>query len=69
MERKIYTMSRLAAKATRDLRAAVERAISKAQAAGDLPEAQAPAFTLEVPADRAHGDWACNAAMAGGAGF
>lgn len=69
MERKIYTMSKLAAKATRDLRAAVERAISKAQAAGDLPEAQAPAFTLEVPADRAHGDWACNAAMAGARAF
>ncbi len=62
-------MSKLAAKATQELREAVEQAIAKAQAQGELPEAQAPAFTLEVPADRAHGDWACNAAMAGARAF
>ena len=36
---------------------------------GSLPQADLPAFTLEVPADRSHGDWACNAAMAGARAF
>jgi len=62
-------MSKLAAKATQALREAVEQAVLKAQAAGELPEAPVPAFALEVPADRAHGDWACNAAMAGARAF
>ncbi len=62
-------MSMLTAKATAALRGAVEEAIKKAQAAGELPQAPAPDFTLEVPGDRAHGDWACNAAMAGTRAF
>ena len=36
---------------------------------GSLPQADLSAFTLEVPADRSHGDWACNAAMAGARAF
>ena len=62
-------MSMLVAKATCELRAAVGQAIEKAQAAGELPQAQAPEIALEVPGDRAHGDWACNAAMAGARAF
>ncbi len=62
-------MSMLVSKATGQLRDAVQRAIAQAQEKGQLPQADLPAFTLEVPADRAHGDWACNAAMAGARAF
>ncbi len=37
--------------------------------AGELPQAQPPEIVLEVPGDRAHGDWSCNAAMAGARAF
>ena len=57
-------MSKLVQQATNELREAIEAAIKAAIADGSLPEAEIPAFALEVPADRSHGDWACNAAMA-----
>ena len=62
-------MSKLVQQATNELRAAIEAAMKAAMADGSLPEAEAPAFALEVPADRSHGDWACNAAMAGARAF
>mgnify|MGYP001338926225 FL=1 len=62
-------MSKLVQQATNELREAIEAAIKAAIADGSLPEAEIPAFTLEVPADRSHGDWACNAAMAGARAF
>ncbi len=62
-------MSKLVQQATNELRAAIEAAIKAAIADGSLPEAEIPAFALEVPADRSHGDWACNAAMAGARAF
>lgn len=62
-------MSQLVETARQQLRKAVAAAIEGAVAAGELPQAQVPEFTLEVPADRAHGDWACNAAMAGARAF
>ena len=43
--------------------------MKKAIAAGKLPQADLPEFILEVPGDSAHGDWACNAAMAGARTF
>ena len=58
-------MSQLVAKATEQLRQAVDQALALAVEKGDLPQAPAPAYVLEIPGDRAHGDWACNAAMAG----
>ena len=57
-------MSQLVETARQQLRGAVLSAIEGAIAAGELPEAPIPDFALEVPGDRAHGDWACNAAMA-----
>lgn len=42
----------------------LQAALKKAFAEGTLPEAQLPEFSFEVPADRAHGDWSCNIAMA-----
>ena len=62
-------MSFLVKQATSSLQGCVKAAMEKAIAAGQLPNADLPAFTLEVPADRAHGDWACNAAMAGARTF
>ncbi len=62
-------MSQLVEKAQRQLRDAVENALKQAMEKGALPEAALPDFVLEVPADRAHGDWACNAAMAGAKAF
>ncbi len=42
----------------------VKLAAKKAMDAGELPEVdELPAFSIDVPADRAHGDYALNAAM------
>lgn len=62
-------MSKLVEKAQQQLREAVNAALRQAVGAGELPDAPLPEFVLEVPADRAHGDWACNAAMAGAKAF
>ena len=62
-------MSKLVQQATQELRTAIEAAMRAAIEDGSLPQADLPAFTLEVPADRSHGDWACNAAMAGARAF
>ena len=62
-------MSKLVQQATQELRTAIEDAMRAAIEDGSLPQADLPAFTLEVPADRSHGDWACNAAMAGARAF
>lgn len=62
-------MSQLVEKAQQQLREAVNTALRQAVGAGELPDAPLPEFVLEVPADRAHGDWACNAAMAGAKAF
>ena len=48
---------------------AVARAFAAAIDAGTLPNAPIPAFTVEVPADRTHGDFAVNAAMVGARAF
>lgn len=62
-------MSKLVATAVEELREKIGQAMQKAIAQGALPEAELPEFVLEVPADRSHGDWACNAAMAGAKTF
>ena len=56
-------MSKLVQQATDQLRNAIRKAAESASRAGELPAEPMPDFTLEVPADRAHGDWAANAAM------
>ncbi len=62
-------MSKLVQQATNDLRAAIVNAMNHAMEKGDLPKVELPEFSIEVPADRAHGDWATNAAMAGARAF
>ncbi len=51
------------------LRAAITAAVEKAQQEGLLPQAEMPAFTIEIPADRSHGDLASNAAMVSARAF
>lgn len=62
-------MSLLVGKATAGLREAIENALKQAIADGVLADAPLPDFALEVPADRSHGDWACNVAMVGARNF
>lgn len=56
-------MSKLVQQATNELKSTIRSALEKAIANGELPQAELPEFSIEVPADRAHGDWATNAAM------
>ncbi len=58
-------MSKLVKNVQDKLTAAISAAFEKAISAGTLPEAEIPAFNIEVPADRANGDFSTNAAMAG----
>ena len=51
------------------LRAAIENAIKKAIANGELTDSPIPQFVIEEPADRSHGDLATNVAMVGAKAF
>lgn len=62
-------MSKLVQQATDDLKNAIRTAAQAAIQAGELPQAELPEFTLEVPADRSHGDWASNIAMVSARAF
>ncbi len=56
-------MSYLVAKTKEQVKEALIAAAEKAMAAGDLPQAELPDFTITVPPNREHGDYAVNAAM------
>lgn len=56
-------MAKAVKTAENQLRQAVLDALGQAVAAGELPAEPIPAFGIEVPADRAHGDLAANVAM------
>lgn len=58
-----------AQKTVSELRKAIINAVEKAQQQGLLPEAAMPDFTIEIPADRSHGDLASNAAMVSARAF
>ncbi len=58
-------MSELVKKTENALHTLVVEAIGKAIAAGELPEAAMPPFIVEIPQDRANGDYATNAAFVG----
>ncbi len=55
--------------AVKNLKNAITSAIQKAISNGELPQAEIPGFIIETPADRTHGDFATNAAMAGAKAF
>ncbi len=56
-------MSQIVNQTEKVLRERIEAAVQRAIQAGVLPDAPLPAFAVEIPADRAHGDLAVNAAM------
>ena len=58
-------MSKTNAKVYENLRKAIDSAILSAMSDGSLPQGDIPAYVLEEPADRSHGDIATNVAMAG----
>ena len=62
-------MSMLVNQAEMQVRQALSRAAAQAAAAGELPQAELPPFTVEVPADRKNGDLAVNAAMVSARAF
>ncbi len=57
------------AKAVAGLQQAVTNAMLAAMDSGALPQAELPAFIVEIPADNKNGDFATNAAMAGAKSF
>ncbi len=57
-------MSKIVDKANGDIRNIVRSAAAKAAADGKFADVELPDFSVEVPADRSHGDYAVNAAMA-----
>lgn len=56
-------MSAIVAETKNSIKNSVLLAAEKAIEKGDLPKAELPAFTIEEPADKTHGDFAVNAAM------
>ena len=56
-------MSKIVFETRKSIKGIIIEAAKKAMAAGTLPEAELPDFNVEVPADRAHGDFAVNAAL------
>lgn len=62
-------MSKIVKQVQDKLSCAITAAFEKAIASGTLPEAEIPSFNIEVPADRANGDFSTNAAMAGARAF
>ena len=58
-------MSKLVKETENALHTLVLEAIGKATAAGELPAAQMPPFNVEIPQDRANGDYSVNAAFVG----
>lgn len=58
-------MSQLVKETEKILRERIVEAIKTATAKGELPEADAPDFIIEKPADKKNGDFSTNIAMAG----
>lgn len=56
-------MSKLVFKVEEQIRKVIGDAVSKAIAAGALADAPLPEYTVEIPADRSHGDYAVNIAL------
>lgn len=58
-------MSKIVKETEMLLREKIEKAVAGAISAGELPEADMPEFIIEVPANKANGDYSSNVAMAG----
>ncbi len=55
--------------AKEQLEQSICNALNMAMENNTLVKAEIPSFTLEIPADKSHGDWACNVAMVGAKSF
>lgn len=62
-------MSKIVKETENLLRKLVSTAIESAIKAGELPDTEIPEFIIEVPANKANGDYSSNAAMAGARAF
>ena len=62
-------MSKVVAEAREQVRELILNALGEAVAAGELPAEPIPAFGIEVPGDRAHGDLSANVAMVSARAF
>lgn len=62
-------MSKLVEKTNNILKDKLISAVESAMACGDLPQAEIPQFIIEVPANKANGDYSSNIAMAGARAF
>ncbi|SDO04177.1 arginine--tRNA ligase [Acetanaerobacterium elongatum] len=62
-------MANLIKYAQGELKEILLAALGRAVAAGELPAEPMPAFTIEIPADTTHGDFATNAAMVSARAF
>ncbi len=62
-------MSKRIKESEKDLHTRILEALGRAIAAGELPAAELPAFIVEIPQDRANGDYATNVAFAGARAF
>ncbi len=56
-------MSKIIERSENEIKQALMEALGRAVANGSLPAEPIPAFKIEVPSDRAHGDYAVNIAM------
>lgn len=56
-------MSKIVKNATDELYALITAALKKAVADGEIPEAEIPAFNIEIPANRENGDYSSNIAF------
>ena len=62
-------MSAIVNKTEQQLREAISQSVNTAIQNGDLPQGDLPAFVIEVPGDRTHGDLATNVAMVSAKAF
>lgn len=56
-------MNNLMQSATDQLQSLIKDSLKRAMKQGDLAESEMPEFVIEIPADKAHGDFATNIAM------
>lgn len=62
-------MTNTIAQAKNDVKEIVMNAIGRAVAEGKLPPEPIPAFAIEIPNDKSHGDFSCNAALVSAKAF
>ena len=62
-------MSKIVSKSEKEIKEAIIKALNAAIDKQDLPKSDIPDFKIEIPADRANGDYASNAAMVSARAF